>query len=53
MNGWPRSALISLLLTMLFLAACGVKGPPAETSGPWGPMENTPADRGQADDQPD
>ena len=49
MTGWSKSALISSLIILLFLAACGIKGPPVNPSGPWGPMEKAPEDQGQSD----
>jgi len=49
---WTRLTLISGLFLVILTLSCGVKGPPVNSSGPWGPEEgNIPpaAESGEID----
>jgi hypothetical protein len=48
---WTRLTLISGFFLVIMTISCGVKAPPVNSSGPWGPNAgNTPThDNGQID----
>ncbi len=47
MLSWTRLTLISGLFLVILTLSCGVKGPPVNPSGPWGPEKgNVPEEAG-------